>query len=228
MFRWVVGVPTPRWVGGAPTPDPRIVRMLPCIDRVVVDLETLGRVRVTDSGRGLSVGRLVTVGLVVVLVFPWRESTRDPIDSRFLIVGAEGPVSIPRRDCSRLPPRTLLRGRALRASRLESVRTSRLELPKSGRTASSRRAIRVSASGRILTSRTVDILSRGALGVLIPRLFRGLVTVNRSRPVRVSSLATRSLARRVLSRFWAGPRRTRCGAYSRTRSRGQSGRTCGS
>ncbi len=200
-----------RWVGGALTPDPRFVRTVPGAVRVVVDLEILGRVSVTDSGRGLSVGRLVTVGLAAASPLPWREPTRDPTDFRFPGLLVEGLVSIPRGDCSRFPPRTLLRGGTLRASRLVIVRTPRLGLATSGRTALSLRAVRVSASGRIRTSRTVDFLSRGALAVLTPRFLCGLVTVKRSRPVRVSSLATRSRAMRVLSRFCDGPRRTRRG-----------------
>ena len=200
-----------RWVGGALTPDPRFVRTVPGAVRVVVDLETLGRVCITDSGRGLSVGRLVTVGLAAASPLLRREPTRDPTDFRFPRVDVDRPVSIPRGDCSRFPPRTLLSGGTLRASRLVIVRTPRLGLWMSGRTALSLRAVRVSASGRIRTSRTVDFLSRGARAVLIPRFFCGSVTVNRSRPVRVSSLRTRSLARRVLSRFCDGPRRVRRG-----------------
>ena len=173
--------------------------------RVVVDLETWGRVCVTEFGLGLSVGRLVTVGLPL----PWREAMRDPTDSRFLTVGVGRPVSIPRRDCSRFTPRAPLSGRAPRASRFVIVRTLRREALLPGRAASARRAVRVSASGRMRTSRTVDLRSRGVLAVLTPRICRGLVTVKRSRPVRVSSLATRSRARRVPSRFCDGPRRTR-------------------
>ncbi len=87
-----------RWVGGAPTPDPLFVRRVPGAVRVVVDRETLERVCVTEFGCGLAVGRLVTVGLVVVLVLPWREPTLEPAGFRFLTDGAGRPVSIPRGD----------------------------------------------------------------------------------------------------------------------------------
>ena len=66
--------------------------------RVIVDRETLERVCVTDIGCGLAVGRLVTVGLVVVLLLFWREPTPDPTGFWSLTDGAVRPVLIPRGD----------------------------------------------------------------------------------------------------------------------------------